>query len=321
MSASDERRKGDRRSGQDRRGAPRMGSTDRRRHERRGFEAIGAGALLATLMLAGQPAQAQIYTRRNDRGVMEATNAPDENNYRLAYPGKGTLIHSAAWRLRPSDSGEFDADIGAAAAQHGVSVDLVRAVIQAESDYDNLAVSSKGAQGLMQLMPDTARRMGVSNAVDPRQNIFGGVRYLRLLLDMFRGDVRLATAAYNAGPNAVVRYGGVPPYRETRGYVQKIQAMLGSVSAGVQAAFFAPNPQAADGAGVTPAAEASKIAAAAAPVRSAGGRKVTAAGRTKKPAAAKPRLYYRWKDEQGVLHVGQTPPPDGTSFTLIRAFD
>jgi hypothetical protein len=296
-----------------------MGSTDRRRKDRRGFEALGTGALLATLALAGVPAQAQIYTRRNDRGVMEATNAPDETNYRLAYPGKGTLIHSASWRLRPTYSGEFDADITAAAAQHGVSVDLVRAVIQAESDYDHLAVSSKGAQGLMQLMPDTGRRMGVANAFDARQNIFGGVRYLRLLLDMFQGDVRLATAAYNAGPNAVVRYGGVPPYRETRGYVQKIQAMLSSVSAGVQAAFFAPNPKALDGA-ATPAADAPRIAAEAAPMRAASG-KATASGRSKKPAAPKPRLYYRWKDPQGVLHVGQTPPPDGTSFTLIRAFD
>jgi hypothetical protein len=317
MSANEDRRKGDRRSGQDRRGSPRMGSVDRRRHQRRGFEALGAGALLATLTLAGSPAQAQIYTRRNDRGVMEATNAPEQNDYRLAYPGKGTLIHSSAWRLRPTYSGEFDADISAAAAQHGVSVDLVRAVIQVESDYDHLAVSSKGAQGLMQLMPDTGRRMGVSNAFDPRQNIFGGVRYLRLLLDMFQGDVRLAAAAYNAGPNAVVRHGGVPPYRETRGYVQKIQALLASVSSGVQAAFFAPNPRTVDGlptAGATAAAPAAKATA-----RRANG-KPAANGKAAK-SAPKPRLYYRWKDDHGVLHVGQTPPPDGTSFTLIRAFD
>ena len=317
MSASDERRKGDRRSGADRRGSPRMGSTERRRRERRGFEALGAGALLATLTLAGNPAQAQIYTRRNDRGVMEATNAPDQNDYRLTYPGKGTLIHSSAWRLRPSYSGEFDADIAAAANQHGVDVNLVRAVIQAESDYDHLAVSSKGAQGLMQLMPDTGRRMGVANAFNPRQNIFGGVRYLRLLLDMFQGDVRLATAAYNAGPNAVLRHGGVPPYRETRGYVQKIQALLASVSSGVQAAFFTPNPRTVDGlpAAGPPAAPAAR---AAAPARANG--KAAASGKSRK-SAPKPRLYYRWKDDQGVLHVGQTPPPDGTSFTLIRAFD
>jgi hypothetical protein len=314
MSAGGERRKGDRRSGQDRRSSPRTGSIDRRRRERRGLEALSAGALLATLALAGSPAQAQIYTRRNDRGVMEATNAPDQTDYRLTYPGKGTLIHSSAWRLRPTYSGEFDADIAAAASQHGVSVDLVRAVIQVESDFDHLAVSSKGAQGLMQLMPDTGRRMGVSNAFDARQNIFGGVRYLRLLLDMFQGDVRLATAAYNAGPNAVVRHGGVPPYRETRSYVKKIQELLGSISSGLQAAFFTPSPRTVDG---LPAAAALGGLAGKKPaaVRTAGKDK------TAKAAAPRARLYYRWKDDQGVLHVGQTPPPDGTSFTLIRAFD
>jgi hypothetical protein len=318
MSAGGDRRKGDRRSGQDRRGSPRTGSVDRRRGERRGLETFGASALLATLALAGTPADAQIYTRRNDRGVMEATNAPEENDFKLAYPGKGTLIHSAAWRMRPTYSGEFDEDISAASSQHGVSADLVRAVIQVESDYDHLAVSSKGAQGLMQLMPDTARRMGVSNPFDARANIFGGVRYLRLLLDMFQGDVRLAAAAYNAGPNAVVRYGGVPPYRETRGYVQKIQALLGTVSAGVQAAFFAPNPRALDGADAPTAPTVELPAPPPAPARHASAK---TSSKLRKPAAPKARLYYRWKDDQGVLHVGQTPPPDGTSFTLIRAFD
>jgi hypothetical protein len=309
--SADDRRKGDRRTGQDRRQAPRIGSVDRRQKDRRGAEAVSTGVLLAALTLAGNPpAEAQIYTRRNDRGVMEATNAPEENDYRLAYPGKGTLIHSAQWRARPGYNGEFDVDIAAAAAQHGVSVDLVRAVIQVESAFDHLAVSSKGAQGLMQLMPDTARRMGVANAFDARENIFGGVRYLRLLLDMFRGDLRLATAAYNAGPSTVVRYGGVPPYRETRGYVQKIQALLGSASAGVQAAFFAPNPKALDGLpAVHPVAKAP-----------ASGRAAKPAGK-KRPAAPKARVYYRWKDDQGVLHVGQVPPPDGTAFTLVRAFD
>jgi len=317
MSSSEERRKGDRRSGQDRRGAPRSGSADRRRTDRRGLDAMRTGALLATLCLAGVDVQAQIYTRRNERGVMEATNAPDQTDYRLTYPGKGTLIHSSAWRLRPTYSGEFDADISSAAEQHGVSVDLVRALIQVESDYDHLAVSSKGAQGLMQLMPDTGRRMGVSNAFDARQNIFGGVRYLRMLLDMFQGDVRLASAAYNAGPNAVVRHGGVPPYRETRTYVQKIQALLSSVSSGVQAAFFVPNPRTLDGLPSTaaPAALADASGAAVAKVTA------RASGAKSRKAAARPRLYYRWKDDHGVLHVGQTPPPDGTSFTLIRAFD
>ena len=149
--------------------------------------------------MAVPDADAQIYTRKNEHGVIEATNVPAERGYQLTYPGKGTLIHSAAWRLRPNYNGEYDHHIAAAAATHNVSTQLVRAVIQVESDFDSLARSSKGAQGLMQLMPDTARQLGVSNAFDPRQNIFAGVRYLRILLDMFQGDVALATAAYNAG--------------------------------------------------------------------------------------------------------------------------
>src|SRR6185503_18437124 len=115
---------------------------------------------------------------------------------------------------------------------------------------------SKGARGLMQLMPDTAKRFGVSNAFDPRQNVFAGVRYLRFLLDMFQNNVGLALAAYNAGENAVLRFGGIPPFKETRTYVQKIQALLSGTPAiagfptpGVQAAFFAPNPAALLGAG------------------------------------------------------------------------
>ena len=111
-----------------------------------------------------------------------------------------------------------------------MSLDLVRAIIQVESDFDHLARSSKGAQGLMQLMPATAERFGVGDPFDPRQNIFGGVQYLRVLLDMFGGDVILASAAYNAGENAVIRYNGVPPYRETQGYVEKVRSLLGDAA-------------------------------------------------------------------------------------------
>ena len=121
-----------------------------------------------------------------------------------------------------------------------------------ESEFDQWAVSSKGARGLMQLMPATARRLGVSDSFDARQNIFGGTQYLRILLDQFGGDVALALAAYNAGPNAVLRYGGIPPYRETRGYVQKVQAQLGAGFAAPApssnaAAFYVPSDDAAPG--------------------------------------------------------------------------
>ena len=222
-----ERRQSDRRHGE-RRTQGRSATRDRRHGDRRMALASASAAMVAVgFVLSASDAGAQVYTRRNEKGVMEATNIPDAPDFQLTYPGKGTLIHSRSWRMRPSYNGEFNQHIQAAASLHGVEVAFVRAIIQVESDFDHLAISSKGAQGLMQLMPDTARRMGVTNAFDARQNIFGGVRYLRLLLDQFRGDVALAAAAYNSGPNAVLRYGGVPPYKETRGYVEKVQTLLG----------------------------------------------------------------------------------------------
>ena len=253
-----------------------------------------AGWIVAPLALAGlvlaADAGAQVYTRRNANGVVEATNIPDGGDFRLLYAGKGTLIHSRGFRR--SYNGEFDRHIEDAARHHLVSPDLVKAVIQVESEFDALAVSSKGAQGLMQLMPPTARRFGVSDPFDARQNIFGGVQFLRFLLDLFGGDVSLALAGYNAGENAVLRYRGIPPYRETRNYVQKVQALLGGGLEQVRAAFFA--------APATPAAR---------PARP---------GRVK---PARPRIYYRWVDERGVLHVAETPPADGVTYSMIRALD
>lgn len=234
-------------------------------------------------------ADAQIYTRRNANGVVEATNVPDAANYLLTYPGKGTLIHSRGFQR--AYNGEFDHHIDAAARHNMVSPELVRAVIAVESEYDALAVSSKGAQGLMQLMPPTGRRFGVGDAFDARQNIFGGTQYLRFLLDLFSGNVELALAAYNAGENAVQRYHGVPPFRETRQYVQKVQAILGGGFEQVRAAFFAP------------------------------GRPVAA--RPAKPAKvqpARPRIYYKWRDDRGP-HVAETPPGEGTVYSMIRALD
>jgi len=115
--------------------------------------------------------------------------------------------------------------IDAVAAEHGVSPKLVRAVIKVESDYQERARSRKGAMGLMQLMPDTARRFSVADPYNPRQNIEGGIKYLKTLLDRFP-EVGLALAAYNAGENAVDRFRGVPPYAETRDYVSRILRIL-----------------------------------------------------------------------------------------------
>ncbi len=258
-------------------------------------------ALAATtfVLLAGM-AEAQIYTRRGANGTIEATNVPAEPGFRLTYVGKGTLIHSR--RFRGSYRGEFDPHILAAAQVHGVSADLVKAVIQVESEFDQWAVSSKGAQGLMQLMPFTARRFGVSDSFDARQNIFGGVQYLRFLLDLFHGDVALALAGYNAGENAVLRFKGIPPFKETRNYVQRIQGFLGGLghaAMGIQrvgAQFYAAP---AGGAAPPPAAPKHPV----------------------KLTPARPSIYYKWTDAGGVVHVATVPPGEGVSYSMIRALD
>jgi len=109
-----------------------------------------------------------------------------------------------------------------AAKQHQVDPALLRALIHAESAFNAKALSHKGAQGLMQLMPATATELGVENALDPSQNILGGAQYIAQLLKQFNGNIQLATAAYNAGPNAVKKYNGIPPYKETKVYVKRV---------------------------------------------------------------------------------------------------
>jgi soluble lytic murein transglycosylase-like protein len=121
------------------------------------------------------------------------------------------------------------------AATQSLRPELVHSVIKVESNYNARAVSSKGAQGLMQLMPDTARRFGVANAFDPIDNIQGGARYLKYLLDLYKGDYRLALAAYNAGEGAVQRYGDVPPYPETLNYLNLVDYQLRKKSAAARA--------------------------------------------------------------------------------------
>jgi soluble lytic murein transglycosylase-like protein len=126
--------------------------------------------------------------------------------------------------MSTSDAPSYDDIINRASATHGVPADLVHAVIQVESGYDERAVSRTGAIGLMQLMPETARQFNVDNPYDPRQNVDGGVRYLKTLLDRF--PLKLALAAYNAGEGAVRRFRGIPPYAETRGYVARILKLV-----------------------------------------------------------------------------------------------
>src|SRR6185436_3307146 len=133
----------------------------------------------------------------------------------------------------------LDQIIEEAAAAHGVSAHLLRAVVEGESGFDPWTVSRAGAQGLMQLMPATAALMGVNDRMDPRQNVFGGARYLSQLLDRFDGDVALTLAAYNAGPAKVAQYRGIPPYSETRAYVTRIRGRLARTTG---ALFPLPKP-------------------------------------------------------------------------------
>lgn len=129
---------------------------------------------------------------------------------------------SVNWQSTPLNLTDYVDDVVSQAEHYGIDPALVRAVIHAESAFNPKATSSQGAKGLMQLMPFTAEEMGVSNVLNARENIAGGVRYLALMLARFNGDTRLATAAYNAGPGAVSRYDGVPPYAETQAYVKRV---------------------------------------------------------------------------------------------------
>ena len=162
-------------------------------------------------------AQADIYVHRDQNGALRYTNVPPPPVYRPFL-----LLQPYIRGLRGKESAEFDRLIAATCQRYGVEFALVKAVIKAESAFDPKALSPAGARGLMQLMPDTAALHRVRDVHTPRDNIEGGVRHLRWLLNRFRGNLTLALAAYNAGPETVVRYNGIPPYQETQEYVQRV---------------------------------------------------------------------------------------------------
>jgi hypothetical protein len=164
--------------------------------------------------------EAAVYVYVDAEGTPHFTDAPTKPHYRPL----------PAFGLPPGVNlaqGQYAELINGIAAGHGVDPALVRAIILAESNFDQHAVSRKGARGLMQLMPDTAGRYAVGDTFNPAENIRGGVQYLRFLQDLFPGQLHLAVAAYNAGENAVLRYNGIPPYPETREYVARVLRFYG----------------------------------------------------------------------------------------------
>ncbi len=174
---------------------------------------------------------ADIYSYVDQDGVAHFTNNPHgDGRYRLYMKSKdGAKRRAEGMSVAPGDTSverfsRYGDVIREAAGLYQIPEELVRAVIKVESDYDPRAISRAGAQGLMQLMPETAQRMQVRDVMDPRENILGGVRYLRVLANMFNGDLQLTLAGYNAGENAVVRHGGIPPFDETEDYVARVLA-------------------------------------------------------------------------------------------------
>jgi len=173
--------------------------------------------LLTSLFVVIPPADADIYRYVDASGRVHFTDTPTHGRYDM-YMKEKTPV-------KASNRSYLDI-IRRHATSYQLEEALVKAVIKVESDYQPRVVSRKGAQGLMQLIPETAKDLKVSNPFDPYENIRGGSEYLRMMLDLFNNDVELALAAYNSGPSTVKRYGGIPPYDETQKYVKKVKRYL-----------------------------------------------------------------------------------------------
>jgi len=192
-----------------------------------------AGAIFALIAVAGldNPVRADIFVYQLPGGARIVTDHPlTSRDYKLVRhsktsKGAGTLVSSRKIALAVADPNGYDRLIHRMARTHQVEPALIKAVMHVESAFNPHAVSDKGAQGLMQVMPETGQRYGADDLFDPVQNVRAGVMYLKDLQRMFKNNTRLVLAAYNAGENAVLRYRGVPPYDETRGYVVKVAKM------------------------------------------------------------------------------------------------
>ncbi len=184
------------------------------------------GVLLC--FLSATFSSADIYRYEDEDGIVHFTDAPTDKRFKIFMRDlkKDKELRTKLKYASSVNPAEYDQIIKACSEKYGVSASLVKAVIHAESGYNPNAVSSKGASGLMQLMPGTAKSLKVADRFNPKDNVEGGVKYLRFLLDTFRGDVSLALAAYNAGLGKVAKYGGIPPYNETRTYVNRVLSYM-----------------------------------------------------------------------------------------------
>ena len=158
-----------------------------------------------------------VYVYKDKQGVLTFTNVPSHAGYRRVFRDNNGQLSGAV-----ASFNGYDDLIRSASGRYSIDGDLIRAVIKTESDFNSAARSNKGAMGLMQLMPETARLHDVVNAYDPVDNIEGGVRHLRLLLDHYQGNLELSLAAYNAGIKAVEKFGGIPPFAETKEYIRRV---------------------------------------------------------------------------------------------------
>lgn len=172
---------------------------------------------LVVLISVAAPVHADIYRYIDENGVMHFTNAPTSSVHKYQ-----VFIKERPKPKSSRSSQAYDNLISEAADRYGISFPLLKAIVKAESDFDPKAVSSKGAMGLMQIMPENFKRLGLKDPFDPRQNINAGARYFKQMYERFKGKLALSLAAYNAGPTAVDYYKTIPPYEETEEYVKRV---------------------------------------------------------------------------------------------------